>query len=69
MNTDTRDQCHLTDSEQSLYLTDFTQFPRIPQQDWPTSISLIDQPIIAVGCLKVGNVACRVPLTTINGNQ
>jgi hypothetical protein len=55
------DNCHLTGSEQSLYLNDLklTQFPRIRQLDWPTSMSLIDQPIVAF--LKVGNVACREP--------
>jgi hypothetical protein len=45
------------------------QVLRISQLDWPTSISSIDQPLTTIAYLKVGNGACRVPLTSINGNQ
>ncbi|KAH8790699.1 hypothetical protein BGZ57DRAFT_876173 [Hyaloscypha finlandica] len=69
MNIDPPDHYRPTGSEQSIYLSDLTIVPRKPQQDWPTSISSIDQPAMTVGYCNVGIETSRVPPTTINGNH
>ena len=68
MMIDPQDHCRPTASEQSIYLPDLI-VGRISQLDWPTSISSIDQPVMAIGCYNVGIGSYGVPLNVINENQ